>query len=106
MVRTRNYYVLCRALKGGGPLQKGGYTVRTRNYVANDDQKKQGCQERRPPPVGDATPERSPDTHKVRPQHTQQARNGRINKAMVQMYCSGHSTQVLPRSVDGNIRTL
>jgi hypothetical protein len=31
---------------------------------------KQGCQERRPPPVGDATSERSPDTHKVRPQHT------------------------------------
>jgi hypothetical protein len=25
---------------------------------------------------------------------------------MVQMYCSGHSTQVLPRSVDGNVRTL
>jgi hypothetical protein len=51
--------------------------VRTRNYVANDDQKKQGCQERRPPPVGDATSERSPDTHKVRPQHTQAARNNR-----------------------------
>jgi hypothetical protein len=32
--------------------------VRTRNYVANDDdQKTQGCQERRPPPVGDATSE-------------------------------------------------
>jgi hypothetical protein len=45
---------------------------------------KQGCQERRPPPVGDATSERSPVTHKVRPQHTQQARKRQdTDKAMV-----------------------
>jgi hypothetical protein len=81
--------------------------VRTRNYVANDDQKNRAVRNAgHQPPVGDATSERSPDTHKVRPQHTQAARNNMINKAMVQMYCSGHSTQVLPRSVDGNVRTL
>jgi hypothetical protein len=68
--------------------EEGGYTARTRNYVANDDQKKQGCQERRPPPVGDATSERSPDTHKVRPQHTQAARNNMTNK-------QGYGTDVL-----------
>jgi hypothetical protein len=91
--------------------------VRTRNYatllITMTDQKKQGCQERRPPPVGDATSERSPDTHKVRPQqHTQAARTEQQQDKQgcgtdVYMYCSGHSTQtVLTRSVDGNVRTL
>jgi siderophore synthetase component len=44
-------------------------------------------------------------TQSAPPAHSQAARNNRTNKDMVQMYCSGHSTQVLPRSVDGNART-
>jgi len=50
----------------------GGYMVSTSNYVAKTMTRKKGCQESRPPSEGHAASKRSPETHQVRPQHTEE----------------------------------
>jgi hypothetical protein len=96
-----NHYATC--LTSRRDMKKEVTWSARATTLQNDDQKKglsgtQATTRRR------CTSKRSPGTHQVRPRHTQE----QIEhvRAIVQVYCSRHSTQVLPRSVDDDVRTL
>jgi hypothetical protein len=73
----------------------GGYMGRTPNYVTDDDQKNRAVRATggHYHPKAMSTSKRLPETHQGLPRHTQ--KKSRMERAIVQVHCSRHSTQVL-----------